>query len=253
MKNFQRTRRGILRPTAALAATGTLAAMLTACGSSGSSSAGSASGEYNVAYIGSKTVSFQNAVFQGLSSVPGVKATFIEVGFDVSKQSQAIQNAVASGKYKGIVVLPNSATGLIAAVNQAVRAGIQVYNVDSPIGTDPYSTKVQIKGQAGAVVADGTHDGEELGKLAVQACQAKKVSPCEVARIGGLPQFAIETELQNGVASALKAAGSKYRMLRTIYGGGYDANSGVKAAQDLLASQPGVDVVIATDPVMKGV
>jgi ribose transport system substrate-binding protein len=185
--------------------------------------------------------------------VPGVKATFIEVGFDVTKQAQAIQNAVATRKYRGIVVDPNSATGLIAAVNQAIKAGVWIYNVDSPMGPDPYSTKPQLSGQAGAVVADYTQIGKTAGQLAVQGCQAKKVSPCQIARVGGLPQFAVETEQQNGASTAIKAAGSQYQMLPTVYAGGYDANSGVKAAQDLVAAHPDVDVIFASDPVLKGV
>jgi ABC-type sugar transport system substrate-binding protein len=247
----------------------TLAATVAACSSSGSAptasgSAASASGSaaassgssatYNIAYIGTKTVTFQDATFAGLQSVPGVKATFIEVGFDVTKQAEAIQNAVASGKYKGIVLDPDSATGVVAAVNQAIKAGIQVYNVDSPMGPDPYSLKPQIKGQAGAVVGDYTLFGKSAAQLAIQACNAVKASPpCEIARIGGLPQFAVETEQQNGSSAVIKAAGSNYQMLPTIYAGGYDANSGLKAAQNLLAAHPGVKVIFASDPVIKGV
>ncbi|MFT4081541.1 MAG: sugar ABC transporter substrate-binding protein [Nocardioides sp.] len=245
----------VLRTASLVAAGGMAVAMLGACGSNGSTGAdgSSSDGKYNIAYIGSKGTSFQTAIYSGIKSVDGVTASFIEVGFDVTKEVQAIQNAVASGRYQGLVIFPNSATGLVAAVNQAIKAGIQVFNVDSPIGSDPYSTKPQIKGQAGAVVADDAAVGKKAGELAVEACKAKNISPCNVARVGGLPQFAVETEFENGSKDALAAAGTDNHLLKTVYAGGYDSNSGYKAAQDVMAANPDVNVILSADPLMKGI
>ncbi|MFE2218240.1 sugar ABC transporter substrate-binding protein [Streptomyces canus] len=235
---------------------GTAAVTLTACGSTdatGTSGGKNGAEPVQIAFIGSKMVDYQNAIFRGMSSVDGVKVTFIESGFDPNKQSQAMDNAVASGRYKGIVLVPNSATGLIPAAQRAIAAGIQVVNVSTTLGPDEQSNKVQLKGQAASIVEQFEPYAEDMAKLALRACAEARQSPCTIARIGGLPQYAVEGSLTKGVAKVVAEAGSDAKVVATTFAGGYGPTEGLKAGQDLLASHPKVNVVLASTQAMQGV
>ena len=71
---------------AATALMGMTALSLAACGDdeSGNSDAGGGK-DVRVAYIGARSVPYQQAGFAGLDSVEGIDAKFIDVGFDVAK------------------------------------------------------------------------------------------------------------------------------------------------------------------------
>jgi ribose transport system substrate-binding protein len=92
-----------------------------------------------------------------------------------------------------------------------------------------------------------------MAELALQACKAAGESPCTIARIGGLPQFATEQLLTKGSQDTIAAAGSAAKLVSTVYAGGYTANDGLKAAQDLLTAHPDLDVILGPDPLLKGI
>lgn len=236
---------------AAMAMSAVVGLSLAACGSDGggSSDAG-ASKDVRVAFVGSRAATYQQASFEGLNSVEGIDATFVDVGYDVAKQVQAMSTAVASGQYDAIVVTPNSPTGLIKSVNDAIAKDLIVVNVAAAVGEDGASTKSQIEGQAGSVLENFETMGEELATLALKYCEAEKKSPCDVARIGGLPQFLTEKLLQTGMERVVDADGSA--TITELYAGGFDANAGIKGAQDLLAAHPEIDVIAANEYVLTG-
>ncbi len=229
---------------------------LTGCSSSGQpASGGSSAGSSTarVAFLGTKSASFQNAIYKGLTSVNGIQADFIEVGFDVNKQSQAVDDAVASGKYQGIIMEPNSPTGLIPATTRAIAKGIQVINVEASLGADIKSNAVQIPGQAASIVEPFDKLGSLQTKLALKACKDNGVAVCNIARIGGLPQFGTEQIFTDSTTSETANAGASAKLVGNIYAGGYAAGDGLKAAQDLLSSHPEVNVIMSADPLLKGI
>lgn len=249
-----RGRKRLLPIIVALAATTAMA--LGGCAStSGNAAAGSASdgGNIRVAYIGSKATTFAQAIFKGLESVHGITADFIEVGFDEAKQAQAVDDAVASGKYKAIVAIPSSSTSLIPSVKRAIAAGVQFVNVEGQLGPDPKSVKSQLPGQTASIVTDYRAQGTLMFEAGLKYCQEKGIKVCNMVRVDGLPQYAVADLFAEADKAAAKAAGDTANVYPTVFAGGYDAAVGLKAGQDLLTAHPDVNVIFGPQPSMEGV
>jgi ribose transport system substrate-binding protein len=250
-------------PIVALAAAATATVLaLSGCSTPGaapgstsgaSASAGAGGEDINVVYIGSKGTTFENAIFDGLDSVDGIKATFVDIAFDVTKQSQAIDDAVVSGKYQGIVLLPANATGPVPAVERAIAAGIQVVNVASALGPDVTSTAPQVKGVAASIIPSPKVIAEQQWKMGLKYCADKGIAVCNIGRVDGLPQYPNAIIFKQVDEAQAKAAGSKVKHIETVYSGGFDASVGLTAGQDLLTAHPEINVLFAADPNMKGV
>lgn len=249
-----RGRKRLLPVIAALAATTALA--LGGCASaSGNADAGSTSdgGDVRTVYIGSKATTFAQAIFEGLDSVDGITADFIEVGFDEAKQAQAFDDAVASGKYKAVVAIPSSSTALIPSVKRATEAGVQFVNVEGHFGPDPKSVEVQLPGQSASIVTDFREQGTLMFETALKYCEERGIKVCNMVRIDGLPQLAVADLFAEADKAAAEAAGDKVNVYPTVFTGGYDAALGLKAGQDLLTEHPDVNVIFGQGPGVLGV
>jgi ribose transport system substrate-binding protein len=249
-----RARKMLLPVIVALAATTALA--LGGCASAGgNAAAGSASdgGEVRVVYIGSKATTFAQAIHEGLDSVDGITADFIEVGFDEAKQAQALDDAVASGKYKAIVAIPSSSTALVPSVKRAIEAGVQFVNVEGHFGPDPKSVAVQLPGQTASIVTDYREQGKLMFETGLKYCEEKGIKVCNMVRIDGLPQYATADLFAEADKAATEAAGDKANVYPTVFTGGYDTALGLKAGQDLLTAHPDVNVIFGQAPGVLGV
>lgn len=234
---------------------GVIAFSLAACGSSGGNSSnggdsvgGDKASTVRVAFLGARSQPYQAGLFAGLESVDGIEATFVDVGYDVAKEVQEMGTVTASGRYDAIVFVPNSATGLIKAATDAIAKDLIVVNVGTTLGPDAASMKTQVDGMAGSVFQSYKTHGENLAKLALEYCKAENKSPCNVARIGSLPQYPSDQLLRDGTKSILDGSATYIQ----VYSGGFDANVGLKATQDLLAAHPEVDAIAANEYALQG-
>lgn len=116
-----------------------------------------------------------------------VDVTIFDGAFDGAKQLTQIQDAVASGGFKGFVVFANSSVAVVPGVTEAAAAGIPVVAAYAPIGADPNNAEPQVEGVVGTVWHPNQQDGEALGQMAVDACkeQHANAAPCKVAYISG--------------------------------------------------------------------
>ncbi|MBL8580859.1 MAG: sugar ABC transporter substrate-binding protein [Rhizobiaceae bacterium] len=116
-----------------------------------------------------------------------VDITVFDGGFDGAKQLGQIQDAVASGGFKGMVVFPNSSVAVVPGVAEAAAAGIPVVAAYAPIGPDANKPEPQVEGVIGTVWHPNLEDGKALGEMAVDACkeQHPDAKPCKVAYISG--------------------------------------------------------------------
>ncbi|MDJ0313536.1 substrate-binding domain-containing protein [Arthrobacter sp. H35-D1] len=130
------------RSLSALALAGALALAATACGGNGTPGATNGGGSANVK-VGLITKTDTNPYFvklreaaQAEASKKGADLIALAGKFDGDNEGQvtAIENLVSQG-VKGILITPNSSTGILAAIKQARDAGVVVIALDT--ATDP--------------------------------------------------------------------------------------------------------------------
>ena len=138
---------------------------LSGCGGSDSDSAGSGSGsgggvekKYTLAVIGKTTVNdYWEAVESG-AMVAGEElgAKILWTGPDAetnhTQQSEIVDNMV-NRSVDGIVLAPTNFTALVRAVESAVKRGIPVIIIDSPLDTDTTTSTVATNNREGGRVA----------------------------------------------------------------------------------------------------
>jgi len=160
-----------------------------------------------------------------------VELRTVEAGADAAAQRAAVSTLVAQ-KPNVIVMLPYDGKELNAAGLEAMRAGIPVVNLDRAFpSADAY--RLQIKGDNyGMGLAAGIYIGERL--------KAKGVGSPIIGEIPGIDSLELTQERTQGFNTALAAYGFKVANRRPAE---FTADSGQKAATDLLQALPKLDAL----------
>ena len=82
------------------------------------------------------------AAAQAAAAAGNAKLTVFDANLDPAAQAKQLQDAVASGKYDGIITQPLFGAGLVAGVEEAIAAGIAVGNIDQILGEDQTTAAV---------------------------------------------------------------------------------------------------------------
>jgi ribose transport system substrate-binding protein len=160
-----------------------------------------------------------------------VELRTVEAGVDAAAQRAAIATLIAQ-KPNVIVMLPYDGKELNAAGQEAMRAGIPVVNLDRAFPS-ANAYRLQIKGDNyGMGLAAGTYIGEQL--------KAKGVSNPIIGEIPGIDSLELTQERTLGFNTALAAYGFKVANRRPAE---FTADSGQKAATDLLQALPKIDAI----------
>jgi len=160
-----------------------------------------------------------------------VELRSVEAGADAATQRASISTLIAQ-KPNVIVMLPADGKELNAAGLEAMRAGIPVINLDRAF-PDRAAYRVQIKGDNfGMGIAAGTYIVEQM--------KAKGVSNPIIGEIPGIDSLELTQERSAGFKEALAAAGFKVANRRPAE---FTADSGQKAATDLLQALPKIDAI----------
>jgi ribose transport system substrate-binding protein len=206
-----------------------------------------------VAFFGfARANSFASATYQGIEEYAGAhnaKATFFDPNFDAQKQVSQIQDAVTSGRFDVFVVQANDGTAVMPAIEQAVAAGIEVVVEFTPVGPRYDTDQPQIPGTI-TLIDVPTANGEALGELGVQACESLGDGPCKVAFLEGFKSLPLDNARTKAAHDVLEAA-EGVEVVASVEGG-YTADTGRKAMQDILQSNPDVDVVIGSSQAVSG-
>jgi ribose transport system substrate-binding protein len=171
-----------------------------------------------------------------------VKLVKVDTGFDATKEYNAVQDAITGKTYDGLLVLPLDSVGLVPAVQQAIKSGIKVVNLDTPLGPSQSATKTQVPGESGAVYDPWTLRGVWGGQLVVKACQG--VNPCNVAWMGSVAALPSEKAYHDAVLKYIKGH-SNIKIIATVDGAAYTEAGGQKVSQDLLTAHPDMNVLVA--------
>ncbi|GAA5045212.1 ribose transport system substrate-binding protein [Thermocatellispora tengchongensis] len=243
---------GLLALSAACVAPGSETGGTTGATAEGAPSA-SAGGHKRIAFFGfARANSFAAATWAGIeeyAKANDAEAEFFDPNFDAQTQVQQIQDAVTSKRFDVFIVQANDGAAVVPAVRQAVAAGITVVAEFTPVGTRYDTTESQVPGML-TLLDVPTDNGRKLGELGVAACQSKKLNPCKVAYLEGFKSLPLDNARTDAAVKALEAAPGVELVARVE--GGYTKESGRKAMQDVLQSQPDVNVVIGSSQAIAG-
>ena len=160
-----------------------------------------------------------------------VELKTVEAGADAAAQRAALATLIAQ-KPNVIVMLPHDGKELNSVGLEAMRAGIPVVNLDRAF-PDRAAYRLQIKGDNfGMGIAAGTYIGEQL--------KAKGVANPIIGEIPGIDSLELTQERTAGFNEVLKTYGFKVANRRPAE---FTADSGQKAATDLLQALPKMDAL----------
>lgn len=186
---------------------------------------------------------------QAVASSENAKLTVFDANNDPQTQFTQFQNAIASGKYQGIITQPILATGLTSLVQQAVAKGIKVVNIDQTMGPSFSTDAPQVAGLSANVTFVASQIGTQLGQQAIAACASKSFSPCNVGYLYDIKASTLDVAIRNSFNAAI--AGSPVKVV--IEGQDFFTPAdGVTAVQNMLQAQPDLNLVVGSDQGLEG-
>ena len=245
------------RAVLAVGLAATLALSIGAC-SKPSSSATSTTGaaapnaHLSIGFFGfAKANSFAQATWAGVqqyASAHNASATFLDGNFSGTTQVSQLQDAITSKRYNVAIVQANDGTALVNPVKQAVAAGITVVIEFTPVGGKYDTADPQVPGTIN-IIDPPTVNGVGLAKLGLDACKTVTSGKCTVAYLQGFANYPLDTARTNAAVDALQPGGST--VISNLVGG-YTADAGRAAMQNLLQAHPDVNVVIGSSQALEG-
>jgi ribose transport system substrate-binding protein len=188
------------------------------------------------------------AAAQAAAAANNATLDVMDGNLDPPTQIKLLQDAVASGKYDGIVLQPVYGAGLVEGAKAAIDAGVAIGNIDQILGADNTTADLQVPGQSSNVVFVPSELGRKIGELVVKACGDTK--PCNVGYIYSVKAAALDATLKEAFDKAtavnpdikIVAEGESF----------YTTPLGLKSAQDMLAAHPDITVITGADQAITG-
>jgi ribose transport system substrate-binding protein len=174
--------------------------------------------------------------------------TVFDGNLDPAIQTRQLQDAIASGKYDGIVLQPVYGPALVPGAQEAIKAGIAIGNIDQILGPDNTTAESQVEGQLVNVVFVPSELGRKIGELVVTACA--DANPCNVGYIWSVKAAALDATLKQ----AFDKATSVNPNIKIVAEGEsfYTTPLGLKAAQDMVVAHPDITVITGADQAITG-
>jgi ribose transport system substrate-binding protein len=165
------------------------------------------------------------------ASFSDVELKSVEAGADAAAQRAALSTLIAQ-KPDVIVLLPHDGKELNAFGLEAMKAGIQVVNLDRAF-PDAAAYRLQIKG-------DNYGMGVSAAHYVVAQLKAKGVASPVIGEIAGLDNLELTQERSKGFLDTLKANGLALANRRAAE---FTADSGQREAAQLLQALPKMDAL----------
>jgi ribose transport system substrate-binding protein len=195
---------------------------------------------------------FAQGTFLGVEEAAadnGATATFVDGAFDAQQQVQQVRDAITSKQFDVIIIQANDNLALQAPLQEAADAGISVVVQYGVVGPDFSTVDPQIDG-AISIVELPADNGERLGELGLQACEQVDEKPCKVAYLEGFKALPLDNARTEAVKATLETD-SDVELVASVEGG-YSADAGRTAFQNVLQADPDVDVVIGSSQAITG-
>ena len=173
----------------------------------------------------------------------GVKIVEFDAKFEPGASIRQIEDVIASGQYKGIVLASADGKAAAPAMQEAMDAGLKIVVLNQVIGDRLDTADPQVEGVSASILQPPQITGERLGKLTVQACEG--ISPCEVVYMFGAKGTPYDTALRTGFDSQISAVPG-ITVVAEADGGFLGTDEPMKATQDVLQAHPDFDVLAGT-------
>lgn len=162
--------------------------------------------------------------------------------FNPVKQLDQCNQAVASGNFDAIVILPATADGLIPCVSNAQSRKMPVVAADLPLGTDPATINPQVPGQTGAVLTPSAKFGSTLSALVVQACNG--LNPCNAVYLAAAYTIIIDSIALDNLSATTQSHPNIHIVDRgETY---YDKNKAYTIMKNILSNRKDINLVITS-------
>jgi ribose transport system substrate-binding protein len=190
------------------------------------------------------------AAARAAASAGNAQLTVFDANNDPATQTKQLQDAVASGKYDGIILQPIYGAGLVTGVQAAIAKHVAVGNIDQILGADFTTANSQVDGLSANVVFVPSEMGTKMGELTVKACQASNANPCKVGYIYSVKASGLDGALW----TAFNAAIAKGNNIQVVAQGEsfYQVALGLKASQDMLTAHRDLNVIVGSDQSITG-
>ena len=225
-----------------------LVAALAAFAIAGATGARSSTSNPKIAYLSFAVANSYDAPMlaaaKDVAKGQGASVTVFDAANDPKKQLSELQTVIASKQYDGIIVQPIFGPQLIPTIQQAIKAGIKVVNIDQILGTNPGTAAPPVPGLSGNVVFVQTDIGKKQGTLVNRACAALKANPCKVGYLYSVKVSSLDTAIRKGFDQMTKGHGIDVVAEGETF---YNPANALKAAQTMLQAQPDLDVIVGAD------
>ena len=238
---------GVVCVLAAVGVTGAAAGV--AAGSSGSKKA------VKIAYLSFAVANSYDAPMlaaaqKAAKAAGATTITVQDANNSPTTQLNELQTVASSHQYNAIIVQPIFGTGLITTVQAAIKSGIKVVNMDQELGPNLSTDKPQVAGLSGNVVFVPTEIGKKLGKLALQACTAHHLNPCNIGYLDDIKASALDVALSQAFDGAIAGHSTV-----SIVAEGQDfftPSIGLAAVQTMLQANPNINLIVGSDQGIEG-
>lgn len=227
-----------------------VSAVLAACGGSdnGNGSGASSGGgqQYDIAFLAASSQNgYNKAVYDGIQreakKLGNIKTTIYDGQFDGQAQFNQMQDVAASGRYDGIVIVPQDTVSIAGAIGSAQSANIPVVTALFPIGPNLTKLEPQVPGVVATVASPPAEGARKQAELAADYCQDK--NPCRVAILIGQLRAPFDKVRYDAYRAVLKQH-PNIKVVATLEGN-YDRDQSLKAMQDALQANPKIDVLLS--------
>ena len=196
---------------------------------------------------------YTKALTDGAEAVAAAMGGTIDVfgsdpAFDSVAQSNQIQDAITAGKYDAFIIYAVDGNAVVADVEDAVAAGIEIIAADVVIGPDA-RTYVPIEGVSSYIGRTGIDHGGFLGEMIVSACDG--LDPCKVGYINGVQALTIDQDRVEAVENAISThANIEIVANQEAF---YLEDMGLDVATNMLQANPDINVLATSgDQMMLG-
>jgi ribose transport system substrate-binding protein len=210
---------------------------LAACSSSGSGEAQPTAGAGEVKRIAFLASSSQNGYNQAVWE--GIQAQAKTLG---NVEVEIFDDAATSGKFDGIIVVPNDTVGIAAGVATAKANDVPVVTVLFPIGPELKQLEPQVDGIISTIASPPADGATKQAELVVEHC-ATLEGTCKVVILIGQLQYPFDNVRYEAYLEVLEAVDT-IEIVATA-SGNYDRDTSLTAMTDVLQANKDIDVVLS--------
>jgi len=231
------------------AAAATACSLVAGCGAgtAGTAGAASAAGQVNIAFLGySAANGYTKSSFEAAQKAAakyGARVTFFDGKFDGATQIAQARDAIASGKYQALEIMPNNSRQLAPVVKDALAKGIKVAAIDYVIGEDPEAVgKAGVNGITVQIADNMAEGGRAQGGLAVSLC--KGISPCNAMIMVGSKASDFDTVKLREIKKVI----SRHPNIKVVSEAeaSFDEVKAERITRDVLQAHPDLNIIITT-------